>query len=74
MEKDRVDEAVLGLLYLGLHDEYRAWKGFDWDALQRLHEKRLISNPAGKAKSVVFSQDGLAQAQAAFDRLFASEA
>ena len=37
-----VDEAVLALLYLALHDvnEFggRAWNGHDWDALDRLHE------------------------------------
>ena len=50
MDKGRIDEAVLGLLYLGLHDGHRAWKGFDWDALDRLHEKGLISDPVGKGK------------------------
>jgi hypothetical protein len=24
---------------LGLHDEARAWKGIDWDAIDRLHER-----------------------------------
>jgi hypothetical protein len=37
LDTDRIDEAVLALLYLGLHDHYRAWKGFDWDAMDRLH-------------------------------------
>jgi hypothetical protein len=26
---DRIDDAVLALLSLTLHDGYRAWKGFD---------------------------------------------
>jgi len=30
IDTDRIDEATLALLYLGLHDRYRAWKGFDW--------------------------------------------
>src|SRR4051795_1170493 len=55
IDTDRIDEAVLALLYLGLHDRYRAWKGFDWDALDRLYAKGMISNPASKAKSVVFT-------------------
>src|SRR5712691_33476 len=25
-----VDEIVLALMYLTLHDSFRAWKGFDW--------------------------------------------
>ncbi len=29
IDTDRIDEAVLALLYLGLHARYRAWKGFD---------------------------------------------
>src|SRR3954454_22082116 len=36
IDTDRIDEAVLALLYLGLHDRWRVWKGFDWDALDRL--------------------------------------
>jgi hypothetical protein len=38
LDTDRIDEAVLALLYLGLHHHFRAWKGFDWDAMSRLHE------------------------------------
>ena len=29
IDTDRIDEAVLALLYLGLHDGCRTWKGFD---------------------------------------------
>jgi hypothetical protein len=67
---DKVDEAVLALLSLGLHEERRAWKGFDWDVMDRLCEKGFISDPHGKAKSVVFSEEGLQQSQELFDRLF----
>src|SRR5215203_5128173 len=72
IDTDRIDEAVLALLYLGLHDRYRAWKGFDWDAMDRLHEKGFISNPAGKAKSVVFTEEGLREAERLFRELFAA--
>jgi hypothetical protein len=58
IDTDRIDEAVLALLYLGLHDNGQAWKGFDWDAMNRLHEKGMISNPVSKAKSVVFTEEG----------------
>jgi len=71
LDTDKVDDAVLALLYLGLHNGYRAWKGFDWAALERLHEKGLISNPVGKAKSVVFSEEGLERSQALFEKMFA---
>jgi hypothetical protein len=29
IDPDRIDEAVLALLWLGLHDDWRTWKGFD---------------------------------------------
>ena len=43
IDTDRIDDAVLALLLLGLHDGCRAWKGFDWNAMDRLHEKGMIS-------------------------------
>jgi Domain of unknown function (DUF6429) len=67
---DRIDEAVLALLYLTLHDKYRAWKGFDWSAMNRLHEKGFISDPVGKAKSVVFTEEGLRESKRLFRELF----
>jgi uncharacterized protein DUF6429 len=54
-DKDKVDDAVLALMLLTLHDGMRAWKGFDWDSLNRLHEKGLIGNPVSKTKSVIFT-------------------
>lgn len=69
-DEDGIDEAVLALLYLGLHDGRRAWKGFDWGALDRLHAKGMIGNPSNKAKSVVFTDEGLARSRALFERLF----
>ena len=72
---EKIDEAVLALLYLGIVEHYpmggaRTWKSFDWDAMERLHEKALISNPVSKAKSVVLTDAGLARAEAAYRRLF----
>ena len=69
-DEDKIDGMVLALMYLTLHDEYRAWKGFDWDALNRLYEKGLIDNPRGKAKSVILTDDGLMQAEALFQKHF----
>lgn len=69
---DRIDQAVLALLLHGLHDEMRAWKTFDWDALDRLHAKGLISNPASRAKSVVFTEEGLEAALRSHRTLFAN--
>jgi hypothetical protein len=70
IDPDRIDEAVLALLFLGRHDGFRTWKSFDWAAMERLHAKGFISNPVGKVKSVVFTEEGLLQAEALFDKLF----
>ncbi|MEI6719945.1 MAG: DUF6429 family protein [Betaproteobacteria bacterium] len=67
---DKIDQAVLALLYLGLHDGYRAWKSFDWDAMGRLHDQGMITDPVGKAKSVLFTEEGLREAERAYRELF----
>ena len=71
IDTDKIDEAVLALLYLTLHDGFRAWKGFDWDAMDRLYRKGLIHDPVGKVKSVVLTEEGLAESERLFTRLFA---
>ena len=73
LDSRKIDDAVLALLYLGLHDEARAWKGFDWDALDRLHERGYISDPRSKAKSIVFSEEGLERAKHLLERLFGQD-
>jgi hypothetical protein len=73
-DTDRIDDAVLALLYLTIFEEHcvqRAWKSHDWDALNRLHEKGLIGNPRSKAKSVVLTEEGAARSRELFERLFA---
>lgn len=67
-----IDDAVLALLYLTLHDHNRAWKSFDWEALNRLHERGLIGDPVNKAKSVVMTDEGLRESERLFKRLFVS--
>ena len=53
-DQDKVDEMVLALLWLTSfnEDQYgaRAWKGHDWEAMERLHAKGYISDPKSKAK------------------------
>ncbi len=70
LDTEKIDDATLALLYLTLHDNYRAWKGFDWNALGRLHEKGMIENPVGKTKSVAFTQAGLARSKELFEAMF----
>lgn len=70
IDRDKIDEAVLALLWLTLHDERRAWKGFDWDALERLHARGLIADPVNKTKSVILTNEGLRQSEELFRALF----
>lgn len=75
-DTDRIDEAVLALMFLTLHDldrtsgTCRAWKTFDWDALGRLYERGLINNPVGKATSVMLTSAGRERCEQQFHRLF----
>lgn len=70
IDRDQIDEAVLALLFLGRHDGIRTWKSFNWTAMERLHAKGLISDPIGKAKSVVFTDEGLLKSEALFRSFF----
>ncbi len=73
LDPDRIDDAVLALLSLGLHENQRAWKSFDWDAMNRLHAKGMIQDPVNKAKSVVFTDEGLRQSARLLEQLFATQ-
>jgi hypothetical protein len=81
VDTDRIDEAVLALLFYGAWKEkgfpepvLSAWKGFNWDAMNRLHEKGLIHDPVSKAKSVWFTDEGAKRAEELFDELFRHKA
>jgi hypothetical protein len=72
-DPERVEEAVLAVLSLTMHQDgpgMRAWKGLDWDALNRLYERGLIADPRNKNKSVMFTDEGAQEARAAADRVF----
>jgi hypothetical protein len=43
---------------------------FDWNAMDRLHAKGMIEDPANKTKSVVLTEEGLRRAEALFRGLF----
>jgi len=70
IEKDKIDNAVLALLQLGLHNGDRVWKSFDWEAMNRLHEKGYITDPVGKTKSVIFTEQGLQESDRLFNLMF----
>lgn len=73
-DTDKIDQTVLALLSLTFHDVdaygARAWKGHDWDVLDRLHEKGWISDPKSRAKSIVLSPEAVEESQRLFDQLF----
>ena len=68
IDTKKIDETVLALLRLTLHDGTRAWKGFDWDTMNRLHQQGFISDPVGKAKSVVLTDEGLQESERLFKK------
>ena len=69
-DRDKVDEMVLALLWLTLRGDGRAWKGRDWDAMERLNERGYISDPKSKAKSVLLTEQGERRARELFVRHF----
>ena len=72
-DKDKVDEATLALMWLVTYNEKhgrRAWKSFDWETLNRLYEKGLISDPKSKAKSVVLSEEAMELSEVLFSKMF----
>lgn len=70
IDRDKIDDAILALLYLTLDRDGRAWKGFDWSAMNRLHEKGFIGDPVNKAKSVWLTDEGVARSERLFREMF----
>jgi len=76
IDYEKIDDYTLALLYLVMSQDKcgaRAWKSFDWETMNRLHEKSYISNPKSKALSVALSEEGLARSRELFERLFARQ-
>ena len=72
-DRDKVDEVTLALLWLTHFKDpvgVRAWKGQDWETMERLHSKGYISDPKSKAKSVVLSKDGEERSKELFAKYF----
>jgi hypothetical protein len=74
IDAEKLEHAVLALLYLNSFDEKpggkRAWKAFPWSVMDRLHEKGYISNPATKNKSVWLSEEGARLSEELCEKLF----
>jgi hypothetical protein len=74
--KDRVDDAALALLFLTTFTDHglaRAWKGLDWDVLDRLFGKGFIQDPKGKARSVILTEQGQQRSEELFRDLFGAK-
>ena len=74
-DKDKVDEATLALLFLGMSRTPaggRAWKAFDLQTLARLHQKGWIAEPRVKDVSVAVTPDGAKKAEDLFHKYFQS--
>ncbi|HUE99180.1 MAG TPA: DUF6429 family protein [Anaerolineales bacterium] len=75
INEEKIDEVIMALLYLNFHRNHgavRAWKSFDWDAMDRLHKKGFISDPKSKAKSVLVTEEGQKVAKELFEEYFGS--
>ena len=75
-DQEKVDEAVLALLWLTTFRDgavWRAWKGHDFEHLDRLHEKGYVQDPKSKAKSIVLTEEGRARSVELFRAWFGDE-
>ena len=73
IDQEKVEQMVLALLYLtSFKYEFglRSWKGSDWYVMNSLHGKGYISDPATKAKSVAFTEQGARKPQEPFENFF----
>lgn len=55
------------------HSDEWAWKGFDFEVIERLCEKGYILDPRGKSKSVVLTGKGLARSRELSEELFGNK-
>jgi hypothetical protein len=69
-----MEDAVLALLAALSSDDGNAWKGFDFEIMNRLHEQGFISNSVNRNKSVWLTEEGLERGRAIAARLFGGNA
>jgi hypothetical protein len=63
----RIDDVVLALFYLTLHDQSHASTSFAPEVLQRLHESGMIGDPAENWDSIELTPDGLQRSKKLFN-------
>ena len=74
LDTDRIDDAVLALLHLTLHDESRAGKDFDPETLGRLHQKGMIGDPTGESNALALTGNGMQRSKQLFETMFTKQA
>jgi hypothetical protein len=71
INEEKIDQLTLALMYLVTDTETaRSWKSFDWDTMDRLHKKGLISDPRNKNKSVSLSDEAMQLSKSLFEKHF----
>jgi predicted flap endonuclease-1-like 5' DNA nuclease len=72
MEYDmgKVEEAVLALLGVFEFGNGRAWKRYDFDTMDGLRAKGLVTEPRSKRESVELTDEGLRRAKELAARYF----
>ena len=69
-DDQKIEDAVLALLGVFEFDNGRTWKRYDFEFMQALAEKGLISDPRGRAESVHLTPDGFQRAKSLAQTLF----
>lgn len=65
-----IEDAVLALLAPYSAEKGDAWKGFDFEIMNRLHEQGFISDPVNRNKSIWLTEEGLERGRQLADQLF----
>ncbi|MFJ4608274.1 DUF6429 family protein [Pseudomonas atacamensis] len=68
-----IDDAVLALLAAYSSDAGNAWKGYDFEIMNRLHDQGLISNPVNRNKSIWLTEEGLERGREIAGRMFGAK-
>lgn len=71
-DESKIEDTVLALLAAFSFEGGRAWKGFDFGIMDRLHDQDFIDNPVGKSKSVGLTSEGLERGRKMAERLFSA--
>jgi hypothetical protein len=72
-DQEKIDEVTLALMWLNAFSNRgapRAWKSHSWEITDRLFEKGWISDPKGKAKSVLLTEEGEEKAKEFLEKHF----